>query len=179
MSKDEVWKDVLDFEGLYKVSDKGNIYSMERKNSIGKKCGGRMLRPSYHTNGYLQVDLRKDGIRISKLIHRLVAEAFIPNTNSHLEINHKDENKTNNNVENLEWCTREYNMNHGTRNARASQTQSKKVKAINIKTGEVLAFNSGKEAKSKGGYSRGCVSQACQGIYCGGNIYRGHRWSYE
>ena len=179
MAEGEVWRDIKGYEGQYQVSNKGDVRSVDRINHIGRRYSGRTLRPSYHTNGYLQVDLRKDGIRISKLIHRLVAEAFIPNPNSHLEINHKDENKTNNNVENLEWCTREYNMNHGTRNARASQTQSKKVKAINIKTGEVLAFNSGKEAKSKGGYSRGCVSQACQGIYCGGNIYRGHRWSYE
>ena len=179
MSKDETWRDVHGYEGLYKVSNKGNVRSVDRINHIGRKYSGRMLRPRYHTNGYLQVDLRKGGIRKSKLIHRLVAEVFIPNQNNYLEINHKDEDKSNNNVENLEWCTREYNMNHGTRNARASQTQSKKVKAINIKTGEVIAFNSGKEAKSKGGYSRGCVSQACQGIYCGGNIYRGHRWSYE
>ena len=179
MSEGEVWRDIKGYEGQYQVSNKGDVRSIDRINHIGRRYSGRTLRPRYHTNGYLQVDLRKDGIRKSKLIHRLVAEVFIPNQNNYLEINHKDENKTNNYVENLEWCTKEYNMNHGTQKERASQTRSKKVKAINVKTGEVLTFSSGKEAKSKGGYSRGCVSQACQGIYCGGNLYRGHRWSYE
>ena len=184
MTESETWKDVAGFEGLYKVSNKGNLYSIERKNTIGRKCGGRTIKPVHGKDGYLRVNLYKNGIMETKLMHRIVAGVFIPNQNNYLEINHKDEDKSNNNVENLEWCTREYNMNHGTRNARASQAQSKKVKAINIKTGEVLTFNSAKEAKSKG-YSAAYV--ACQGVYKSsngkligdGHLYRGHTWSYE
>lgn len=179
MSEKEIWKDVVGYEGLYKVSNKGNVYSVERI-VRGRKCGGRKLRPGPQTNGYLQVDLSKDGIRKSKLIHRLVAEVFIPNQNNYLEINHKDENKTNNYVENLEWCTSKYNSNYGTRNERASQKQSKRVKGVNVETGEVIAFNSTREAGSEG-YSYGNVAAACRGVYNtgGGNLYRGLKWSFE
>ena len=183
MPESEIWKDVVGYEGYYKVSNKGNIYSVERKNSIGKKCGGRMLKPVHGKDGYLRVNMYKNGIMETKLMHRIVAEVFITNCNNYLEINHKDEVKDNNNVNNLEWCTREYNMNHGTRNERAGQTQSKKVKAINITTGEVLTFDSAKEAKSKG-YSAAYV--ACQGVYKSsngkligdGHLHKGYRWSY-
>ena len=175
MSEGEVWKDVLGYEGLYRVSNKGNVYSVERKDTLGRKWGGVMLRPSHNnTGGYLSVDLRKNGTRKKKRVHRLVAEVFIPNANNYSEINHKDENKTNNHVENLEWCTSKYNINHGTRTERTS----KKVRAINIKTGVVTTFSSTAESGRKG-YDQGAVSKACRGIYYGGNLYRGHKWSYE
>ena len=174
MNDSEVWKDVAGYEGLYKVSNKGNVFSVERKDTLGRKRGGVKLRPSHNnTGGYLSVDLYKNGIKEKKRVHRLVAEVFIPNPNYHSEINHKDENKTNNHVENLEWCTSKYNINHGTRTKRTS----KKVRAINIKTGEVTTFSSTAESGRKG-YDQGAVSKACRGIYYGGNLYRGHKWSY-
>ena len=178
MTESEIWKDVVGFEGLYKVSNKGNVYSVRRVSSQGKKCGGSTLKPRCVGYGYLQVSLYKNGKMERKFIHRLVAEAFIPNPESLPQVNHKDEVKGNNNVENLEWCTSEYNNNHGTRNERRVKAQSKKVKAINIKTGEVITFSSTAEAGRKG-YSQGNVSSACMGVYHGGNIYRGHRWYYE
>ena len=177
MTENEVWKDVVGYEGLYKVSDKGNVHSVERI-IRGKKWGGITLKPRYARGGYIQVGLYEDGKVKNKYIHRLVAEAFIPNENNYLEINHKDENKTNNHVENLEWCTRRHNNNHGTRIERVVQKQSKKVRAVNVETGEVLIFSSTNEAGRKG-YNQSGVSQACRGIYYGGNLYRGHRWSYE
>ena len=176
MSEKEIWKDVVGYEGLYKVSNKGNVYSVARKDTIGRKCGGRMLKPLSHKVGYLQVQLHKNGKMKNKYIHRLVAEAFIPNPESFLEINHLDEVKDNNELSNLEWCTREHNNNYGKR----TEKVSKKVRAINIKTGEVLTFNSIREAGRKG-YIREYVSKACRGV-CntgGGNLYRNHRWSYE
>ena len=178
MSEDEAWKDVLGYEGLYKVSDKGNVYSVERKDSIGRKCGGRTLQLRCTRDGYLQVELSENGMRKTKYVHRLVAEAFIPNLNNYLEINHKDENKANNHVENLEWCTRKYNVNFGTTIERVTQKLSKKVKAVNVETGEVIAFSSTMEAERKG-YNSGAVSQASRGIYYGGNLYRGYEWYYE
>ena len=184
MTESEIWKDVAEYEGFYKVSNKGNVYSVGRVSSQGKKCGGLTLKPRNHRDGYLQVMLCKNGIRKNKLIHRLVAEAFIPNPESLPEVNHIDEVKGNNNIENLEWCTGKYNSNHGTRNERAR----KKVRAVNIKTGEVLTFNSTAEAGCKG-YDRGGVSAACRGVYKDnatgkliggdGRTYRGHKWSYE
>ena len=182
MTESEVWKDVVGFEGFYQISDKGNIYSVERRDSRGNKCGGRALRPVYNIDGYLQVNLYRNGVPKRKFIHRLVAEAFIPNTNGFPQVNHRDEVKDNNNVENLEWCTSKYNNNHGTRIERLS----KKVRAVDIKTGEVVTFNSTREAGRKG-YRSSKVSMACRGVYRNasgkligdGRTYKGHRWSYE
>ena len=137
MSEQEIWKDVVGYEEFYKVSNKGNVRSVARKDSIGRKCGGRVLKPLNHRHGYLQVDMYKNGKVKRKYIHRLVAEAFNPNPKGFLEINHKDENKSNNELSNLEWCTREYNVNYGT----LIERLSKKVRAVNVETGEVHTFN--------------------------------------
>ena len=183
MTKSEVWRDVVGYEGLYKVSNKGNVRSVARKDSIGRKCGGRMLKPLSHKVGYLQVQLHKNGKMKNKYIHRLVAEAFIPNLNNLPEVNHIDEIKDNNELSNLEWCTRQYNNNHGTRIERVS----KKVRAINVKTSEVHTFSSTREAGRKG-YSSGVVSKACRGVYKArtgklvggdGRTYKGYKWYYE
>ena len=187
MTESEIWKDVVGYEGLYEVSDKGNVYSVERKDTIGRKCGGRTLTPRPHPKGYLQVTLYKDGVSKHKMIHRLVADAFIANPKSFLEVNHLDEVKTNNELSNLEWCTSGHNVNHGTRNERSGQAQSKKVRAVNAKTGEVVTFNSTAEAGRKG-YNQGSVAQACKGVYKtatgkliggDGRTYRGYKWEYE
>ena len=150
MTESEVWKDVAGYEGVYQVSNKGNVRSVARKDSIGRKCGGRMLKPGYDKDGYLRVNIYKNGKQKTRFIHRLVAGAFVPNPNpnGYSEINHRDENKVNNYANNLEWCTREYNNNHGTRSERSSQSRSKKVKAINIETNEVITFNSTVDRKS-------------------------------
>ena len=182
MSEGEVWKDVKGFEGLYKVSNKGNVYSVERDGTNGRKHGGRTLKLRHDKNGYIKVALCKNGMMKHKTSHRLVAEAFIPNPENLPQINHKDEVKDNNNVENLEWCDTRYNSNYGTRNERLS----KKVRAVNVKTGEIITFNSTVEAGNKG-YNSGNVAKACRGTYKnatgkligGGHLYRGHQWSYE
>ena len=186
MTKSEVWKDVVDYEGLYKVSDKGNVYSVARKDSIGRNRGGRILKPQCNRGGYLIVSLCKNGKLKTKSVHRLVADAFIPNPKGFLEVNHKNENKTNNELSNLEWCTREYNINHGTLIERSAQARSKKVRAVNTKTGEVVIFSSTTEVGRKG-YNQGNVSAACRGAYKtkdgklvgDGRTYRGFRWYYE
>ena len=183
MNGSEVWKDVAGYEGYYQVSNKGNVYSVERINSMGKKCGGRTLRPRYDQRGYFKVGLYKNGKMQNKLIHRLVAESFIPNPENHPEVNHRDEVKTNNELSNLEWCDKSYNASYGTRGERIAQAQSKKVRAVNVKTGEVLTFNSVREAGEKGYPS---ISQACRGVYKnangkligGGRLYKGHKWYY-
>lgn len=177
MTKSEVWKDVVGYEGFYQVSNKGNVYSVERKDSRGQRRGGRILKPRYTRRSYIQVQLWKNGKSKNKYTHRLVAESFIPNPKGFLEINHKDENKSNNRVENLEWCTREYNNTYGTRIERIVQKKSKKVRAVNVKTGEVLTFNSVKEAEKKGYHN---TSQACRGTYgTRGHLYKGYVWSHE
>ena len=101
----EIWKNVLGYEGLYQVSNLGNI-----KSFIGKE---KILKPSTTNNGYPGVNLTKDKKIKRYSVHRLVAEAFIPNPNNYPCVNHKDENRTNNRADNLEWCTYSYNNTYG------------------------------------------------------------------
>ena len=118
----EIWKDIEGYEGLYQVSNKGRIKSLNYRRT-GKE---RVLSSSPTSSGYLVVCLYKNKKPKPFLIHRLVAEAFIPNSDNLPEVNHKDENKLNNRVENLEWCDREYNINYGNRNEKASESMKGK-----------------------------------------------------
>ena len=126
MKENEIWKDVSEYEGFYQVSNKGNVYSVERKDSQGQRRGGRILKPKYSRGGYLMVHLYKNGKMKAKSVHRLVAETFLPNPNDLPQVNHRDEVKDNNKVGNLEWCDSKYNINYGTLLERSAQAQSKK-----------------------------------------------------
>lgn len=113
---EEIWKPVVGYEGLYEVSNKGRVRSLNRKVSNGHGFyikEGRVLAISKTTTGYWKVELKKSGEkRRSMKVHRLVAFAFIPNSENKPNINHIDGNPLNNNVENLEWCTQSENMLH-------------------------------------------------------------------
>ena len=100
----ETYRDIQNYEGLYKVSDQGNI--MNNK--------GHIMRPGKLKKGYHTITLCKEGKRETFLVHRLVAQAFIPNPNNLPQVNHIDENKDNNSVSNLEWCDMDYNIHYGT-----------------------------------------------------------------
>lgn len=105
---EEIWKDIRGYEGLYQVSNLGNVKSLNWRNQGVQK--NLWLKP--HNRGYLQVELAKDGKKKCFVVHRLVADAFVPNPNGFPQVNHKDEVKTNNASENLEWCTRSYNAKY-------------------------------------------------------------------
>lgn len=107
----EIWKDVPGYEGVYKVSNKGRLYSLKRF---------KVLKPYTNKCGYKMIMLQRNKVSHYTSIHRLVASAFLPNPNSLPQVNHKDENPSNNNVENLEWCTAKYNINYGNRNRKVS-----------------------------------------------------------
>lgn len=97
----EIWKDIKGYEGLYQVSDKGRVWSVRKQ---------KIIKASENSCGYMKITLiAKNGKKKEERIHRLVAIAFIPNPNNYPQVNHKDEDKTNNCVENLEWCTARYN----------------------------------------------------------------------
>ena len=162
MTEKEIWKDVVGYEGLYQVSNKGNVYSVERRNVRGRKCSGRTLKPIYNKYGYLRVNLCKNGKVKARYIHSLVAEVFIPNQNNYLEINHKDEIKTNNHVENLEWCTGDYNLRYGTRIKRISDTNRIAVKGVHKETGEEIYLKSMVEGALYGFDPTG-ISVVCSG----------------
>lgn len=140
----EVWKDIKDYEGLYQVSNLGRVKSLPRKRVTPTKgtyySVEKILKPGITDRGYQQVALCKDSKLKRCLIHRLVAQTFIPNSNNYPEVNHKDENKVNNVVENLEWCTSKYNANYGTRKERLKEKSINKPgkRVICITTGEVF-----------------------------------------
>lgn len=136
---------------------------------------GRVLKPQKRNNGYLQVGLFKNGNPKMFLVHRLVAEAFIPNPDNMPEVNHKDEDKTNNCVENLEWCTHGYNNNYRSRNERSAQTQSKTVYQFSIDGQFIREWPSGMEVQRQLGYSQGNIAACCRGEHK--TVY-GFKWSY-
>ena len=100
-------KDIKGYEGLYGITTEGDVYSYKRK---------KFLKPGVNGIGYLYVSLCKDGKIKNYGVHRLAAEAYIPNPDNLPQVNHKDENKANNCLQNLEWCDSKYNNNYGTRN---------------------------------------------------------------
>ena len=113
----ETWKPIKNYEGLYEVSNKGQVRSLNYKRTGEIK----ILKLRVDKYGYLQVHLSKNGKHYAKSIHRLVAQTFIPNPNNYSQVNHKDEKRDNNNVENLEWCNCKYNNNYGNRNKKISE----------------------------------------------------------
>ena len=113
----EEWRDIKGYEGRYQVSNLGRVRSLrDNHGNYREKIRATIL----NKEGYNYISLYKEGKIKMCLVHRLVAEAFIDNPNNYKEVNHKDENKQNNSVSNLEWCTAEYNCNYGTRNKRHS-----------------------------------------------------------
>ena len=134
----EVWKDIPGFKGLYQVSNMGRIKSFRKSSKFG--CPAEfILKNTVANNGYAQVTLYSDKKRSKILVHRLVADAFIPNPNNYPQVNHIDENPLNNCVDNLEWCTAKYNNDFGTARLRASITKSEKKVEQYLPTGEFLA----------------------------------------
>lgn len=131
----EIWKDITGYEGYYQVSNLGSVQSMDKivkgKNGGLRFVKGRILQPSL-SEGYLAVGLCKNG-RCSKIrVHRLVAKTFIPNPENKRTVNHIDENKLNNIVENLEWATDKENCNHGSRTIKSSVNRYKPVKQLSL-----------------------------------------------
>lgn len=175
----EVFKYIEGYEGLYQISNYGNVKSLW----YGKE---RILKPSADGNGYLFVNLYKDAKRKHHQVHRLVAQAFIPNPDNLPQVNHKDECKINNSVENLEWCTCEYNLNYGTRNQRAGEALTNGKCSISIdmftKDGELIhTFPSCMEAerwlRSNGlpKAQNSHIIQCCKGKL---QSYYGFKWRY-
>ena len=126
----EIWKDIEGYEGLYQVSNLGRVRSLERIDASGHHRKGIMLAGRTVRGGYLNVRLYRYGSEKNKLVHRIGAETFIPNPDNLPQVNHKDEDKTNNQVENLEWCTALYNNTYGTRVERVTKAREKPIYAI-------------------------------------------------
>ena len=119
----EVWKDIKGYEGVYQVSNQGRVRSLDRLNSAGKRMKGSIRRQSKNSNGYLYVNLCLNGKSFNCSVHRLVAITFIPNPDNKYTVNHKNENKEDNRVENLEWMSLQENLRYGTHDIRMAQTR--------------------------------------------------------
>lgn len=111
-------RDVKNYEGLYAVTSCGRVWSYKNK---------KFLTPGVYNGGYLYVNLYKNGKYKSFLVHRLVAEAYIPNPDNLPQINHRDENKTNNCLQNLEWCNAKYNANYGNHIEKVANSHKKPI----------------------------------------------------
>lgn len=172
---EEVWKDIEGYEGLYQVSNKGRVKSL----NYNKTKKEKILKPIINSNRYLQVKLCKNKTIKRFSVHRLVAMSFIPNPNNYPCVNHKDECGTNDVVTNLEWCTHKYNTNYGTGIERASKARSKKVYQYS-KDGELIAVWESTIECSRNGFDQGNVAKCCRNCYLieGNNVYKGYIWSY-
>lgn len=162
-------RDVVGYEGLYSVTDEGDVISNRRVIRNGRREYARepiVLKPGYRDGGYQMVVLFRDGVGKCASVHRLVAEAFIPNPDDLPEVNHKDENPANNRVENLEWCTRQYNIEY---------SKAKRVAQFD-KDGEKLAeYRSISVAADMTGIGRTSINNALSGW---SNTAGGYVWEY-
>ena len=176
----EIWKDIQGYEGVYQISNLGEIKSLERmivtNDNITKKIKEKILKPCLRKNGYYGIVLKKDDKSKYYAIHRLVAQHFIPNPNNLPQVNHKDENKINNCVENLEWCTSQYNINYGTHNERQALAKSKTVYQYSLEKELLNIWKSTHDVKYKLGYGQGNIASFCRGER---KTAYGYIWSYE
>lgn len=171
---EEIWKPIEGYEGLYEVSNLGRVRSLNY-NHTGKV---KILSLRVNKYGYIQVGLYNNGKRKFYGVHRLVAQAFIPNQDNKTEVNHIDEDKTNNIVTNLEWCTASYNINYGTRNIRVGNSlllsnNGSARKVINLDTMKI--FDTMLEASVFYNIDKSDISKCCKNKIktCGG-----YKWMY-
>lgn len=155
MKQEEIWKDVPGYEGLYEVSNYGRVKALPRfKRGKGDSiCYTKehILRPLKLVHGYVGAALYDNNGKDKRIsIHRLVATTFIPNPNNFSQVNHLNEIKDDNRVENLEWSTASHNINWGTRNDRVAEKMERPIVAIRLSDGKTFYFKSIAEAKRQG-----------------------------
>ena len=166
----EIWRDVVGYEGLYQISSLGRARSLPRYHTRGK-----ILKPVLTANGYLRVGFNKNGKCKKLLVHRLVAQAFIENPKNLPQVNHRNENKADNRVENLEWCNAKYNSNYGTGRARANLAESKPVLQISL-DGRLIRRWPSAQCAGRNNFNQGNICSCCHGKRKTAN---GYRWEFE
>ncbi|MBW1620086.1 NUMOD4 domain-containing protein [Lactiplantibacillus plantarum] len=164
----EIWKDIPGYEGLYQVSNYGRVKSLFRYKKI--------LIPYTQPNEYQAVQLYKSKKSAFKLIHRLVAMAFLPNPDCKPDVNHKDECKTNNRLTNLEWVTAKENSNYGTSMLRMAKKQGKELCQLDQDGKVIDTFYSGGDAQRKTGVSRYKISLVAHGKR---HTAGGYSWKFK
>lgn len=172
----EVWKAIDGFNGVYEVSNLGRVRSYHARRKLTDNY--YILKPIKHENGYLAYELYYSKHKKKRfLAHRLVAMAFIPNPNNYPHVNHKDEDKTNNTVDNLEWCTPMYNNHYGTLRLRQSIAKSIPVEQYTADGRFLARYCSVKVAAELLHFSGPGIARACrnEAKY---NLAYGYRWQY-
>ena len=165
----EIWHDIEGYEGLYQISNKGRVKSLY-------KGSERILKPRLNSSGYYFITLCNDSVSKQFQLHRLVAQAFIPNLYNKPQVNHLDENKLNNCVNNLEWVTAKDNNNYGTRNERITGRPFIPILQYS-KDGEFIKeWPSALEVKRVLGIDQGNIAHCCRGnpkhTTAGGFVWR-------
>jgi hypothetical protein len=180
--KNEIWKDVVGYEGLYQVSNLGRVKSLDRviirKDGRKDRIKGRMLK-FYNNKGYLYVDICKNGACKKCKVHRLVLQSFSSNPNNLPFVNHKDENKLNNRLCNLEWCDAKYNVNYGTcteriRNSHISKI-GRSIDMFDIDGNFIARYFCTKDVE-RHGFDRRAVDRCCKGL---SHTHKGYKFSYS
>lgn len=174
----EIWKDIKGYEGIYQVSNYGRVKVLDRKVWNAKvECvrKGRIFKTTKGSRGYIQVALTKNGKSRIFNVHRLVAQAFIPNPLNLPQVNHIDGNKTNNNVSNLEWCTAQENIQHAHKMNLTSNV-SRKVQKLEKYTKNILCeYKSAHEASVIEKIDETSIRRCCNYIRKSAG---GYSWKY-
>ena len=182
----EIWKDVVGYEGVYQVSNTGKIKRVGKyTNQFGKTWGDeRVLKPATKSKGYMYVQLSKDGEAKPKHVHRIVAEAFIPNPENKPTVNHKNRNKADNSVENLEWATYTENNRHIVRSLgndkQIEYAIKKPVLQFDLNMNCIAEYPSYREAQRQTGIS--AIDVVCRGKRHKGRKQKtagGYIWRYK
>lgn len=179
MNEQEVWKDVKGYEGVYQISNLGEIkrlsYSIIRNNGYKQSWKEKKLKPTKDAGGYLGIrsGTKKNGKSYTLRIHRLVAEAFIPNPNRYNYINHIDGNKQNNRVNNLEWCTHEYNIKKAWEDGLCDGLK-KKINQYDLNGNFIASYPSIREAERKTGVRNTGINGCLHNVYksSGGFVWK-------
>lgn len=190
MAEQEIWKDIQGYEGRYQISSFGRVKALSFWHN--NRFGGYMthehiINGRISRKGYRYVALQKENEAKEFKVHRLVALHFIQNPHSYPQVNHKDEDKSNNHVSNLEWCTNKYNCNYGTRTDRilVSRGQKRKERHPNRVKKKIIQYDKdgnfirnwecAKDVKNELGIDNGDIGKCCKGKK---NTAGGYKWKY-
>ena len=163
--KNEIWVNVKNYPN-YQVSNFGEVKSLQRQRILGKNkfIQNERILKQHIINGYAYVYLTKNSKTKGFRVHRLVAENFIDNPNNYPCINHKDENKLNNRVDNLEWCTNKYNNNYGSFKKKIANSRYKKINQYDLDNNYIKTWDSLKQASEKLNIIETSISKCLNGV---------------
>ena len=175
LEKEEIWKDIPEFNGIYQASNLGRIKSLERIDALGRRLKEKILKQQLCCR-YYQVHLHKNSIGKMYLVHRLVWEAFNGQIYEGLQVNHINEVKTDNRLSNLNLMTCKENINYGSRNERAAKKLSKVVLQFDLNDNFIKEYQSAHQVERELGFTFQYISACCNGKF---KTAYGFKWKYK